>query len=187
MAVPYISFHRNRKYVSAFRLMFFYLKVLLKLWQQPPVKSEQWPTLYNDQPDPQLSKINSIFLPRNNPWTTTPFEEQPLILNPKGGRCTQVWQLFFAKLKFAEFRIKFSEFSYASCADAFWSGRTNPGPGQPLRILLYDGSYVNCSIENLLNGKTDCPVGWFGSADNEFCFQVNQDLVVNEEAARYLT
>ncbi len=86
--------------------------------------------------------------------------------------------------EFAEFKIKLSEFSYASCADAFWSGRTNPGPGQPLRILLYNGSYVNCSIENLLNGKTDCPVGWFGSADNEFCFQINQDLVDNEEAAR---
>ena len=61
--------------------------------------------------------------------------------------------------EFAEFKIKLSEFSYASCADAFWSGRTNPGPGQPLRILLFNGSYVNCSIENLLNGKMDCPSG----------------------------
>ena len=81
--------------------------------------------------------------------------------------------------------IKFSEFKYASCADAFWSGRLNPNPGQPIPIRLSGGSSVNCSIENLLNGKSDCPVGWFGSADDEFCFQVNSYLVDNEEAARY--
>ncbi len=73
------------------------------------ITSEQWPPVYNDQPDPHFSKINSNFW-----WTTfeqrppneqrSPFEQRhppprtkttlwptATFLSPNDGCCTQVW------------------------------------------------------------------------------------------------
>jgi len=38
----------------------------------------------------------------------------------------------------------------------------------------------------LITQSTSCPVGWYGNANNEFCFHVNLKSVANQEACRYL-
>ena len=76
--------------------------------------------------------------------------------------------------------------SYTSCLDAFTTGNIHPEPGKPVTIKLLSGSLKNCTMENILGGTKSCPVGWYGNADQEFCFQVQQGRVSNEEACRWV-
>ncbi|TRY71799.1 hypothetical protein TCAL_10551, partial [Tigriopus californicus] len=73
---------------------------------------------------------------------------------------------------------------YTSCREALALGALQPNDGQPMKLLLEDGTFVNCSKENMDGGSLSCPKGWYGNADNGFCFQVHLDMVSNIEASR---
>jgi hypothetical protein len=55
----------------------------------PTTTSEQWPPVYNKQPDPQFSKIDSNLFEQlvNNDHLLN----NGHFFSPKGGRYTQVW------------------------------------------------------------------------------------------------
>ena len=75
--------------------------------------------------------------------------------------------------------------TFKSCREAFSRGGVVPEFGKPVTIVLTDNSTVACSAENVRNGSTSCPVGWFGSADDNFCFKIRTDVkTTNEEACR---
>ena len=56
--------------------------------------------------------------------------------------------------------------------------------GQPVSILLSTGSVSKCWVENIEEGLSRCPDGWYGSRDRDFCFKVYTEKVDNEEACR---
>ena len=74
---------------------------------------------------------------------------------------------------------------YASCIDALANGKVHPEPGKPVQLVLADNSVVNCSMEDVYRMGSPCPTGWYGVASSEYCFQINLNLVDNEEACRY--
>ena len=73
---------------------------------------------------------------------------------------------------------------YSSCLDAFTNGKIHPEPGKPVKLVLSDGSKVDCSMEDIYRTGSSCPDGWYGVASSEFCFKINLKPVTNEEASR---
>lgn len=59
-----------------------------------------------------------------------------------------------------------------------------PKPGEVLNLLLSDGTYANCTREDLADTGLACPKGWYGDATDNFCFKVQKQLVDNKEAVR---
>ena len=73
---------------------------------------------------------------------------------------------------------------YTSCEDASARGGIRLNPGEPIAILLSDGTSANCTRSSInQNGETLCPSGMYGKGSK--CFTVHDEYVGNMEASRY--
>ena len=58
------------------------------------------------------------------------------------------------------------------------------GLKESITVKLNDDSTKECKLENLHDNAIDCPQGFIGKGDDEFCLSVKMNAVENEEAAR---
>jgi hypothetical protein len=63
--------------------------------------SEQRPPVNNDLPDPQATKVNTIF--KEHPMNKDHLWKNVKFLGPEGGRCTQIWLYFILDVYFSFF------------------------------------------------------------------------------------
>ena len=76
------------------------------------------------------------------------------------------------------------EKTFSSCLEAMKVGGVFANKGQTITLKMTDGSYKDCSLEDIYETGSGCPKNWYGKVGDELCFKVHTDPVDNEEAAR---
>ena len=73
--------------------------------------------------------------------------------------------------------------SVETCWEAFQNNWLTPDVQDHVTIKLPDGSFKDCHVKNLHDNVKDCPDGFIGKADDEFCIKVHTEPMTNFKSA----